>query len=278
MSILGKRKAFALVPHIANAMDWGGYDEFYDRHGGPRTTGKAHLPKGHMIGTWNYPGLRRATYSRGRRSPRGRFRKAGYYGRYNNGNAGGGGMEQKFHDLDVVATTATAGTIVPSLNLIAQGTGESQRLGRRAIISSINIRYRAVLQATTSLASGNASVRIMVIKDSQCNGAAATALNVLETANYQSFNNLANKGRFTTLYDKSFTLNTLAAAGDGTTNDTAATGRTFSFFKKCRIPILFNSTTGAIGEVCCNNIFMLQIGEVASAVTLDGKIRVRFIG
>ena len=43
---------------------------------------------------------------------------------------------------------------------------------------------------------------------------------ILESDDYQSFNNLANKGRFVTLMDRTYELNSNGAAGDGTSNDT----------------------------------------------------------
>ncbi len=102
---------------------------------------------------------------------------------------------------------------------------------------------------------------------------------LLESANYQAFNNLNNKSRFRVLYDKTFTLNTLAAAGDGTSNDSGAVQRSFSFFKDVNIPMEYSGTANpsVIGEVRTNNIFGIMISESGnSTVALDSKFRFRF--
>jgi len=117
----------------------------------------------------------------------------------------------------------------------------------------------------------------MVVLDKQCNGAAPNVDDILETTDWQSFNNLANKNRFRTLYDKTFVLNPLSASGDGTANDFGEYDRAFTFFKKCSIPIEFDSTTGAITEIKSNNLVILAISDTSNTVTtMNSKIRLRF--
>ncbi len=192
--------------------------------------------------------------------------------------------ELKFHDIDVdqAAADLSGGIILNAgtINIIAQGVTESQRIGRKVTIK--NIGWRGLLNLTvtaTTTLSAPQTVRLMMVLDKQCNGATATVLGVLESANYQSFNNLSNKGRFLTMCDKTIVLQPQNGAGNGTANDNSAVQEIFEFYKKVEIPIEYDSTTGAITEIRSNNLFILIISDTAtSTCTLDSKIRLRFFG
>ncbi len=207
-------------------------------------------------------------------------RTAGFYGRY--GALAGATAELKFHDVDADQGTAdlSGGVIVntSSINLIPQNVTEKGRVGRKCTIKSIN--WRGNLNQTLIAAAAlrdDSEVRLMVVLDKQCNGAAPTVTGVLETGDIHSFNNLANKGRFRTLSDQTFRLSANSAAGNGTANDAPAVVMPFSWFKNCNIPIEFDAATGAITEIRSNNLFILMIASVAgSVISLDSKIRLRF--
>jgi len=217
----------------------------------------------------------------------GRFRRVGYWGRYRGAGGSNRGGELKFHDIDwdQAAADFNAGVIsnTSSLVLIGQATTESTRIGRKAVIHSIG--WRAKLQRIAVASTGAAApepIRMILVQDKQCNGAAPSVAGdsgLLETANYQSFNSLANKGRYKVLFDKVFTLNTIAMGGNGTANDSAAVDRQWTFFKKCNIPIEYSGVANpsVIAEVRTNNIFGIMISQSAnSTVTLDSKFRFRF--
>ncbi len=188
--------------------------------------------------------------------------------------------ELKFHDVDVDdATIAAGGTIVASsLVQIAQGTGESERLGRRCVVKALGFRYR-IVSASTAGASllGSDVVRVLVYLDKQANGAAAAVTDILESAEFHSFNNLANKNRFRTLHDKTFTLNAKAGAGDGTTNDAAGVNEYNDFYTKLNLPIEYDSTAGAVTELRSNNIGICLL-SASGLYTFDSKVRIRFTG
>ncbi len=220
--------------------------------------------------------LRRAHQARATRrgTPRpGYERLVGYYGRFTRGAT----TELKFHDLDIDdAVIATGGVIAEdSCNGIAQGVTESQRIGRKCTIKSIGWRFKLNLPSDTGFSTSGDIVRVILYLDRQCNGATATTLGILETADFQSFNNLANKNRFLTLMDRTYSLNSTAAAGNGTTNITTTWIMNDSFYKKCNIPVEFDSTTGAITEVRSNNIGVLLVCEDGEA-GFTSKMRLRF--
>ncbi len=205
---------------------------------------------------------------------RGADRTSGYYGRYRGVSVG----EKKFHDIDVDdATVAAAGAILNSgsINLIPQGTTEITRIGRKAVLRSINWRYEVFQTAGTSLSTASDVCRIILYLDKQCNGVTAAITDIIETADFQSFRNLANSGRFKILMDKNVIMNLPSAAGNGTANDTAHYSRIGSFYKKCNIPLEFSSTTGAITEIRSNNLGVLLI-TLAGNCGFHSKVRLRF--
>ncbi len=206
-------------------------------------------------------------------SKRGYLRTGGYYGWRGQG-------ERKFIDKDVanftIAVTGNSGTA--SLNLIASGTGESQRIGRKAVLLQIDLRgYMVHLGASASTGPLADPVTVYMILDKQANGAQATWADVFDTAHPLSFRNLANKDRFTVLGTKRFVMQTLAGGGDiGASNSNWTNNAKFySMHWQGKIPVEFNNTTGAITEVRSKNVFLLFISETGTASTLY-KTRVRF--
>ncbi len=211
------------------------------------------------------------------RIARGYTRRAGYFGRMQPF-----GGELKFHDLDIDdAIVATAGTIAQDCCvIIPQGVTESNRVGRKCVIRSINWRMQIGLAETDGGTSAPSPdiVRVILYLDKQTNGAAATVADILESADFQSFNNLANKGRFRTLMDRVYTVN-LNAGGVGTVadQDWAATTMADSFFLKCAIPIEWDNSaaTGVLTSVRTNNIGVLTISQNGRC-NFGSKMRLRF--
>lgn len=206
----------------------------------------------------------------------GRDRVGGFYGRY-----AGRDAELKFFDLDIDKDpTLSAGFILNagSVNNIASGTQENQRIGRKCTIRSIHLRYLLLLpeqDAVATPAIGD-SLRIIVYQDKQANGAAAAILDILETANIHSFRNLANSGRFNVLCDKLHNVNYAGLASDGA-GVVSQAGVSFNYVwnKKVNIPLEFSSTTGATTEIRSNNLGILLIGN-QGVVGYFSQLRLRF--
>ncbi len=191
--------------------------------------------------------------------------------------------ELKFHDVSVSDTVIASGGSIDTLSLvvIAQGTTESKRIGRRITIRHIGWRYTLLLPTTQTVASTSDTARIIIFVDHQTNGAAATVTGILETANYQSFNQLANKSRFRVLFDKTWHLNATAGAG----NDAAESGINFAehridgtWFKNVNIPIEYDNSfdTGVIGTQRTNNIGVLTISAAGLVGLAASTFRLRF--
>ncbi len=214
-----------------------------------------------------------------RAGQRGIVRTSGYYGKFPQGQTVSGG-ELKFFDLDIDdAVVAASGVIAQdSCNKIAQGVTEVQRVGRKCTIKAVNWRYLLILpqQDAQATPAPGESIRVIVYLDKQCNGATATNTGILESADFQSFNNLANKNRFTILMDKTHSVNynTLGSDGAGVISSNQVL-KNYQWYKKCNIPIEFDAATGAITEIRSNNIGVLLVSQNGT-VGFFSKMRLRF--
>lgn len=184
----------------------------------------------------NYSAISRTAYTSGgkyakktrrsrgssRRYRRGYDRSVGYYGRFDRGRGGRGfGLEYKFWDVFGTGsiTNVTADNTViatDSLNLIPQGTSQSQMIGRKVTIKTLEIlletTYPGGIDNTPTGYNMNNVVgwRVMVVLDKQCNGTAATVQNVVSAplgapGNFRAMPNLENTQRFDILKDQYFT-------------------------------------------------------------------------
>ncbi len=189
-------------------------------------------------------------------------------------------IELKFHDVDLDDAVVTqAGALTASINLIPQGTTEKTRIGRKAVLKSINWRFDITMNDTSSADTTSEVFRVIMYLDRQCNGATAvvaTAAGILETDDYQSFNNLANKGRFLTLMDRTYDLNCPSGSGQNAADVFGEQVMHDSLFKKVDIPIEFDAATGAITEIRSNNIGVVLITKTGNLTTFASKIRLRF--
>ncbi len=187
----------------------------------------------------------------------------------------------KFHDVDIDdAVIASGGNIIAngSVNLIAQGVTESQRVGRKCTITAIGWRFRIILPEQDAVATPASSdlIRVILYWDKQANGATAVNTDILESSNIFSFNNLANSGRFKTLMDRTYPINYLNLASDGA--GVVSHGNVIlqdSFYKKCNVPIEFSGATGALTEIRSNNIGVMVVG-LNNIAGFTSKMRVRF--
>jgi len=205
----------------------------------------------------------------------GKERISGYYGRYNKGRS----SELKFFDTTLGFTVDVTGEVPATgqLNLIPQGTTESQRIGRKCVVKSIQIKGELETNfAAAAQADAPNIIYMYLVWDKQCNGAAAAATDVLTSATFRlALNNMANSGRFVILKKWTVPMNPVS----GVTGAFGGVKRPINFYKKCSIPIEFSSTTGAITEIKSNNLFLLagcspDGGD--DGTSFDGVCRLRY--
>ncbi len=233
---------------------------------------------------------RRAYVKRGGKNARSKYRRktravslrkgyerlGGYYGRFNLTSTNQH-PEYKFHDLDINDPTVSAtGTIVEdNVVEIVQGTTESNRIGRKLTVKSIDWRLFIQLPATSVPGATSETVRVLLYLDKQCNGTAAVVLDILETADFQSFRNLANTGRFRVLMDRTYDLNSSSGSYDGTNDQFGEHIVNDAFHKNCTIPIEYSGVNGLISEIRSNNIGVLMISS-SGLSQCSGKMRIRY--
>lgn len=177
----------------------------------------------------------------------------------------GRGPELKSHDLSTTfAPPLTATFSSPQcLNLIAQGASQSERIGRRYVVKSV--QWRAVFDH----ADPASQHRVLVVYDKQANGALPSTSDVLAASqNFNSPMNLSNSDRFVILQDE-----ITDSAQSSAMNISAKR------YTKCNLEVLCNGATGLISNINSGSIFMmiannadLTIGQV-TAVWVTSRIR-----
>lgn len=167
-------------------------------------------------------------------------------------------VETKFFDTQVTdQVVATGGTILSStLNAVAQGVGESDRVGREVLVSGLEINGRVLLpsQASGSGATFNAErVRILVYIDTQANGAAIASTGRLLEPNtiYGHFNEV-EQDRIDIIADHTVDLFHRASIAQGPRF--AAVVQSFSLHIPLEVTLDYNNATGAITSLTSNNI------------------------
>lgn len=187
--------------------------------------------------------------------------------------------ELKYFDTSVSFTADLTGE-VPATGqwcLIPQGTGESQRVGRKCVVKSVHFRGSAEWQPASST-TGSSMLIMYIVQDTQANGAAADVSGdngVMTSASLESaMINMDNSQRFRILKKIRVPFNSQA----GVSGAYSRVIKNLEFFLKCDIPLDFASTTGAITEIRSNNIFVLAGCSVNGddLITVLGTARLRY--
>lgn len=167
------------------------------------------------------------------------------------------------------------------LALIPQGDTANTRDGRQCVVKSIHIKGQAYYTPATH-AVGTvpaSSVHMFLVHDKQCNKAAAAYADVLDGANgYNSLPNLDNQKRFRILKKWMIPF--------GPTGSWVGTATLpmqvipVEYYHKCSIPINFTGTSGAIGTIESDNLFLLAVadGNTDDLISFAGTCRLRFLG
>lgn len=199
------------------------------------------------------------------------LRTGGFYGVYNRR----GREELKLIDKEATATTFLAAGAVTLLNGIAQGTDNTDRIGRKTILKSILFRISVFPSATAPAATGDV-VRVMLVYDCQTNAAAPAVTDIISAGFYDNPMNLNNRDRFKILADKFITMsaNNYAAAALTAGSPTA---KHLKIYKKMSMDQIFAGTAATVGSISTGGIFLLTISKGNLISTYDYDSRIRFI-
>lgn len=164
--------------------------------------------------------------------------------------------ELKFYDHYNTSSEQVVGPSVvfdADVAEVAQGTGESQRIGRKIRIHGLYVRWHITLNSSATTGAGHDQYRCMILWDGQANGANALYSDVYDldqsTGNeseIMAFKNLEQGSRFRLLYDKRFVINAQAQVN----NASMVYNQIRTVYLNFKKPLIINysGTTGAISE------------------------------
>ena len=195
---------------------------------------------------------------------------------------GQGGQELNY--VDTLLQAALVDSTAPYqvlLNGTKIGSGNSQRIGRRIDMKSIEMRVRF---ENLGLSEIN-TFRAMVVLDKQANGAAFTYTDLMINGQPYGLRNISNKARFTVIWDGKLQMLIGNVTTPGTsTIMTAASGQAVTAYKKINVQTQYNSgDAGDVSDIQTNSLYFIvycdadAANAAAASIKVDGYCRIRYI-
>lgn len=202
-----------------------------------------------------------------------------------------GRNELKFHDTYVTGSTLgqtvaasiqTLNTGSTAINGVIQGTGESERIGRKCRFTSLQMRGSVLFEAASSASAPLVPgyVRILVVHDKQANKASLAEEEVLIQRSVglaaDSLRNMEHISRYTILADFIVRQTLYNGTGTGSTQNWIAQQVSFQKNIKLNITTLYDGTPGTITEITDNAIECMTIYQGSTGAQFNSNFRVRF--
>lgn len=187
-------------------------------------------------------------------------------GRYNRRMSvrGAGRVSGETGFLDVATATYAFDTTgsVTLLNTVPQGASVSQRVGKKIVLTSLQVRGNTF---NNSAALWN-DVAMLIVYDRRPTGALPAITDILNSVSSVSMNNDANSGRFVIVKRSDFVMigNTTAAANisESAVVDASA------YIPLGNKPTVYKAAaTGAIGDIEQGALYLVTVGAVAAGTT-----------
>ena len=176
-------------------------------------------------------------------------------------------VEFKAVDTSVNIACDTTGHVA-LLNGIARGDDINQRIGRKVVMRSMEVRVESYVTHNTGIDQNH---RVLIVFDRQCNATALTVADVLTAVDINSPRNLTNRSRFKILYDNLHHLSSTAEPGSH---------KVIDMYRRLWLPVTFNSgDDGTVSDIQTGSLYLVVVGNVAagtSAGAVGGKIRIRY--
>lgn len=155
----------------------------------------------------------------------------------------------------------TTGSIV-LIPTIAQGASVNQRIGKKAVLKSL--QCRGFVQNNTTASFNDCA--LLVVYDKRPTGALPAITDILVSADSRAFNNDANSGRFKILKRWDFDLIGPVTGVIATEQLTDTSAMSADFFLDLKgKPIVFKAAgTGAIGDIEEGAVYLVTVGSVAA--------------
>ncbi len=116
----------------------------------------------------------------------------------------------------------------------------------------------------------------MVVQDTQTNGAAFLAADLIDVDTFKSFRNLSNSQRFKVLYKRVYNLKVSGAAPSGAALVFGEDVRDINVNISCNVPIEYDNsaTSGVITSVRTNNLYWVtQSSTSSTAIVANARLR-----
>lgn len=182
--------------------------------------------------------------------------------------------ESGYVDTAVTGALDTTGTVA-LINTIAQGTSVVQRVGKKVLLKSVQVRGNAIANSAAIAQ----DVAWMIVYDKRPTGSLPAITDILVSASATAMNNDNNSGRFVILKRSDFAIVGNVSAAANTTDSTLVDTTCFISLKG--LPTVYKAaTTGAIADIEEGALYYVAIGTAAagtSAATHNYNCRVRFL-
>lgn len=220
------------------------------------------------------------------------------YKRINVRTGGFRGMEVKFTDVSRERAVLASGTMTgleadPStklcLNSLTAGPGESQRIGRK--IHMLSIQLAGVIDTTIMSLSTmplNNTYFVALVLDTQTNGAQLASELVFKNNSgvvntcTAPFRNLKYVDRFKVLWSKQLKRNPAGSTqhiASGSDFDTAGTITPFKMNMRLNIDVLYDDTTGNVSAITDNSLHIIACtNSELLAPFIRYNCRIRYTG
>jgi len=176
-------------------------------------------------------------------------------------------QDKGYYDLTFQTQVINSTGSVQLMSVLVQGAGQTQRVGKKVQIKSI--QWRGLLQAdtTTTFTKG----AWILVYDRRPTGSLPAIGDILNSASPFAMNNDDNSGRFQILHRKDFVV-----IGNTTTPSTGMEAITDDGFIKVNRPTVYKSLgTGAIADIEEGALYFVTIGQTAAG-TADAGLSIIF--
>lgn len=191
------------------------------------------------------------------------------------------GQEVKFFDTVFPSAAIPAGpaSLIDSTLVaeIVNGTGPSDRIGRKIKVLKVDYSYTLQLVGATAIIASDA-VRYDIWLDKQCNGFAPAPAELYTTAatlGTSQYPNLFNEKRFKRLYTRTRQMNSQNAVGAASA--CANFGMKVEGSFRPNVIIEYDASTGNITDLTSNNIFQCWSSDAAACVIAGNFVRIHYV-
>lgn len=182
--------------------------------------------------------------------------------------------EDGYVDLAVASYNMDTTGSIALIATVPQGSSVSQRVGKKILWKSMQIRGNVYAGTTAIIPTGT----WMIVYDRRPTGSLPAITDILVSANQNSFTNDSNAGRFKIL--KRMDYQFVGAGNVGTSSDPADVVN--EYLKLKNLPCVFKAAgTGAIADIEEGALYLITVGSNAAGATSGAQaglaFRVRYV-